>query len=330
MKYQRLLGIDEPVSVLSLGTWGMGGGSSWQTEQADTPAAVIHRALDLGVNFIDTAPVYGTGHSERVVGDAIADRRSRVILSTKCTLNWRGEGGEKAYSRDGKDVYKNFSPASLRADLEDSLRRLKTDYIDVYITHRQPAPDGVGEVAETLNTFLKEGKIRAIGLSNASPEHLARYQKHCKVSLVQEKLSLLSDGALAEYLPLCRDEGVIFQCYSVLERGLLTGKIDMSYKLAEGEARNTIPWFAPDRRRLVLEMLEGWQSLTDRYGCSLSVLAAAAVRGFSPAANILVGVRRTANLLDIVPAADLEIEKADRERMQADARALCAKFEGLK
>jgi methylglyoxal reductase len=113
------------VSVLSLGTWGMGGGTSWHIEDDKSSVAIIHKAMDLGINLIDTAPVYGTGHSEEVVGKAIADRRSRCILSTKCTMQWRSDEGVKMYSRDGQTVYKNFSPASLKADLEGSLRRLK-------------------------------------------------------------------------------------------------------------------------------------------------------------------------------------------------------------
>ncbi len=285
--------------------------------------AIIHKAMDLGINLIDTAPVYGTGHSEEVVGKAIADRRSRCILSTKCTMQWRSDEGVKMYSRDGQTVYKNFSPASLKADLEDSLRRLKTDYIDIYITHRQP--DDINEVEpvyHTLAALKKEGKIREIGLSNASPEFLRAYQKFGDIALVQEKMSLLSFSPLERYLPLCEKTGVVFQAFSPLERGLLTGKIGMDYVLAPGEARNTIPWFAPDKRRPVLDLLAGWDDLTDKYHCSMTNLVLAATMRLSAVCNLLVGVRKMENLLDTVKTDNLMLEEQDALRMQRDCVAL--------
>lgn len=326
MKMQKLGTRGMDVSVLSLGTWGMGGGTSWQIEDDKSSVAIIHKALDLGINLIDTAPVYGTGHSEEVVGKAIADRRSRCILSTKCTMQWRNDEGVKMYSRDGQTVYKNFSPASLRGDLEDSLRRLKTDYIDIYIAHRQP--DDIKEVelvCHTLAEFKKEGKIREIGLSNASPEFLREYQRFGDIALVQEKMSLLSFSPLQSYLPLCEETGVVFQAFSPLERGLLTGKIGMDYALVPGEARNTIPWFAPEKRRLVLEMLAGWEDLTAKYHCSLTNLVLAATLRLSAACNLLVGVRKMENLLDTAKADSLVLEADDIARMQKDCGAVVKK-----
>jgi methylglyoxal reductase len=330
MKNQKIGTSGLEVSVISLGTWGMGGGTSWQAQDDRQSIKIIHKALDLGINLVDTAPVYGTGHSEEVVGKAIADRRSRCILSTKCTMQWRNDQGVKMYSRDGQTVYKNFSPASLRADLESSLKRLSTDYIDIYIAHRQP--DDIGEVESVYNTlaaFKKEGKIREIGLSNASPEFLCEYQKFGQIALVQEKLSLLSFAAAKEYLPLCEKTGVVFQAFSALERGLLTGKIGMDYDLAPGEARNTIPWFALEKRRLVLDMLGSWADLTEKYACSLTNLVLAATMRLSSACNLLVGVRKMENLLDTVRAVGIVLDAADAARMQRDCAALVQKSAAL-
>lgn len=326
MKYKEIGESRIKSSVLSLGTWGLGGGTSWQVEDDRHSIAIIHKALDLGVNLIDTAPSYGTGHSEEVVGKALRDRRSRCILSTKCTMQWRNDEGVKMYSRDGQTVYKNFSPASLRADLEDSLRRLNTDYIDIFITHRQP--DDIAEVEgvyETMAAFKKEGKIREIGLSNASTEILREYQKFGKIALVQEKLSLLSNKYFKEYVPHCEKTGVVFQGFSVLERGLLTGKIGMDYVVAPGEARTTIPWFAMEKRGFVIDMLDGWKDLTEKYNCSVTNLVMACTMGISDSCNLLFGVRKMENLLDTVKAVDIVMDKKDIDRMWNDSLSVIEK-----
>ena len=137
MIYKRLGSSDLKVSVIALGTWGLGGGSVWSDR--DSTAAEAARLLDAcrdhGVNYIDTAPVYGTGASETLLGAALAGRRHDFILQTKCSLNWRGEGGNFHYARDGCTVNNDTRPEAIRRDVEDSLRRMKTDYLDCVIVH---------------------------------------------------------------------------------------------------------------------------------------------------------------------------------------------------
>jgi len=237
--------------------------------------------------------------------------------------------GVKMYSRDGKDVYKCFDPDSLRNDLECSLRRLKTDYIDICFTHRQP--DDINEVESvyaTLEKFREEGKIRAIGISNADPAYLKKYLECGRVEIVQEKYSLLDQRWAKEYLPLCRENQVTFQGFSVLERGLLAGKIGMDYEIRKGEARSSIKWFRPERRKLVLDMLEGWRPLCEKYGCSMANLvmaASLAAEGFAA----LCGVRHRENLVDTIKSADICLAVEDLHRMRQDCAGVISTAAGL-
>ena len=319
MKYMKLGNTEIDVSILSLGTWGMGGGTSWQGSDDDESIKVIHRAKDLGINLIDTAPVYGTGHSEEVLGRALKGRRSEYILSTKCTLNWRSDKGDKQYDRDGKTVYRCFEPQALRADLEDSLKRMGTDYIDIYITHRQPDElSSVAEIYGVLDECKRQGKIRAIGISNASQAFLEAYLKCGPVELVQEKFSFLEAAGKMEYLSFCEKNKVVFQAFSVLERGLLAGKIGMDYELKKGEARNSISWMAAGKRGHVLKMLNKWKDLCAKYNCSAANLVIAYTARYSSQLNVLFGASRLESLEDTVRSMDIKLQQDDIERMKID------------
>ena len=326
MKYLQIG--DMKVSLLAIGTWGMGGGTSWSDADDQESIDIIHKGAELGINFIDTAPVYGTGHSEEVVGKALAGRRSSYILSTKCTMQWRDSNGTKMYERDGQTVYKCFSRESLRGDLEGSLKRLNTDYIDIYITHRQPDDISlIPDIYNTLDKFLREGKIRAIGISNSTAQHLAEYQKCGPIALVQEKFSLLETKLAEDYVPLCEKSNVLFQAFSVLERGLLGGKIGKDYILQKGEARTTIKWFEAVKLPGILAMLEGWKSICEKYSCSMANLVIAFTLNYSKSLNVLFGVRRIENLLDTAKSIDFHLEQEDCEKMRKDISRTLASFQ---
>ena len=178
MEYKKLGNSDLNVSVIALGTWGLGGGSVWSDKDsnAEEAARLLDACLDHGINYIDTAPVYGTGASEELLGAALKGRRHDFILQTKCSLNWRGEGGNFHYSRDGYTVNNDTRPAAIRRDVEDSLRRMGTDYIDVLIVHYVCKSFPVSETVGVLEDLIREGKIRAYGLSNSQPADLEEYQ----------------------------------------------------------------------------------------------------------------------------------------------------------
>ena len=311
-------------SEISIGTFAIGGGTAWSDTKNDVDASVrlLHEAFDMGVNFFDTAPVYGTGRGEEILGRAIADRRDRVVIGTKCGLNWRTDAGQLEYSRDGKNVYRYFAPESIRADLEDSLRRLGTDYIDVYITHRQPPVDEVPQLMDTLLSLKKEGKIRAIGISNATVEHLEKYISCGQVDLAQEQLSLLGRSRLDAFIPLCEKNGVTFQTYRALEEGALTGKISADFVPPKGDVRANLRWFQPDVLPRITAMLDQFQPLREKYGCSQAVLACAWVRGQSACINLLVGARRLETLRDTLTVQNVNLTSEELAFMTECSKSL--------
>lgn len=311
-------------SALSFGTFGIGGGTAWADTAKDEEKYIelIHKARDMGIDFFDTAPVYGTGNGEEILGKAIKGRRADYIIGTKCSLQWRDGRGISEYTRDGKSVRRCFEPDSLRADLEDSLRRLGTDYIDVYIAHRQPPIGEVAGVMDSLLTFKKEGLIRAIGISNADPDILAEYLKYGQVDLVQEQLSLLSHDRLDRYVPMCEKEGVTFQTYKALEEGALTGKVPASFVPQPGDVRTSIKWFKPELYPRVCAMLESFRPLCDKYGCSAAVLTLAWLRAQSQCINLLVGSRRAETLEDTLKVLSVSLSEEDCAFMLEKAREL--------
>jgi len=175
MRYKKLGNSDIDVSVVSLGAWAIGGDSNWGASDDDMSIRTIHEAHNLGITLLDTAPAYGLGHSEEVVGKALKGRRSDFVLSTKCGLVWDGGEGSVLMSRDGVTLLRNLSAKSVRKQLEESLKRLQTDYIDIFITHWQATEPFLVPIEETmgaLNEFVREGKIRAIGISNVTADQI--------------------------------------------------------------------------------------------------------------------------------------------------------------
>ena len=229
MQYKQLGNSELQVSVIALGTWGLGGGSVWSDRDSTAAEArsLLDACRDQGVNYIDTAPVYGTGASEELLGAALEGRRHDFILQSKCSLNWRGEGGNFHYSRDGCTVNNDTRPAAIRRDVEDSLRRMKTDYLDSVIVHYVCKSFPVEDTVGALEELIREGKIRAYGLSNSQPADLDAYQAAPQraqgVSVVQEFFSILSPFHGRDYFPVCEKHNTTFQTYGVLEEGFLTG-----------------------------------------------------------------------------------------------------------
>lgn len=225
MKYHNLGKTDIKVSQVSFGTWGIGGGPVWSdmTLTKDRVGKLLDIALDNGINYIDTAPVYGNGESETLLGDALRNgRRDKFVLQTKCSLNWRGEGGIYKYSRAGHTVNNDTSAGAIRKDVEESLKRLKTDYIDVIVVHYVNNNWAISETMDEIQKMIKEGLIRAVGLSNSHPEDLIEYEKYGEVALVQEQYSMLAPYHGNEYFDEIQKRGTTFQVYGALEEGFLT------------------------------------------------------------------------------------------------------------
>ena len=311
------------VPPVGIGCWAIGGGSWWGENDDSLSVATIRRAFDLGIRWIDTARVYGFGHSEEVVGRALQELpRDQVIVSTKCALQWRDTKGEFHFSRDGHNVYRNPTPASIRKDVEESLRGLKTDYIDVLYTHWQCREYGRVPVAETMEELLRmkrKGLIRAIGASNVDLRVLQDYTDAGQLDVIQEKLSILDRKPEAELLPFCEAHGISLQTYSPIEQGLLSGKISDSYTPKPGEVREGRTWWQPESIRIANRMLAGWNDLTEKYGCTLTQLCVRWNSMLSPCVHVLCGARKPEQIEDTARALDLPLAREDYLRMRADA-----------
>ena len=327
MQYRTLGKTNISASAVALGTWAIGGGPWWGDSDDNQSVKAIQAAIDAGVTLIDTAPAYGFGHSEEIVGKAIKGQRDKLILSTKCGLWWQDERGTSFFEMGDKHVKRCLLPATIAEEVEISLRRLGTDYIDLYHTHWQSEDPDKYPIEDTMQCLMKlkeEGKIRAIAASNVDLEHIKQYQAAGILDAIQPRYSMLDREIEKEILPYCQANGISALAYSPLEQGLLTGKIGMDQTFAEGVYRNQIPWYAPQNREKVLNMLEGWSDLLTKYNCSLSQLVIAWTVAQEGITFVLCGARKEAHVSDNVRAADLELDAADLSRIRQDAEALGA------
>ncbi len=328
MQYKQLGNSELNVSVIALGTWGLGGGSVWSDR--DSTAAEAARLLDAcrdhGVNYIDTAPVYGTGASEELLGAALQGRRHDFVLQTKCSLNWRGEGGNFHYSRDGYTVNNDTRPAAIRRDVEDSLRRLRTDYLDSVLVHYVCKSFPEDETVGALEDLIRDGKIRAYGLSNSQPADLAAYEaapeKLRGVSVVQEFFSILSPFHGRDYFPACEKHRATFQTYGVLEEGFLTGPNFLERRFAKTDIRSRIPWVQEQYHEGLRRAFAAWEPICKLHECSFAQLAEAWALAQFADMSLLVGMRKPENVADTVRCLELRLSAEELNAMEDAVRAI--------
>ncbi|GAB6386645.1 aldo/keto reductase [Stutzerimonas marianensis] len=255
-------GIATPVSRIGLGTWAIGG---WMWGGADDERSVttIRTALDRGINLIDTAPVYGFGHSEEVVGKALEGVRDQAVIATKVALDWN-EGGPR----------RNSTPARIRQEIEDSLRRLRTDRIDLYQVHWPDPLVPIEETAAELEKLRQEGKILAIGVSNYSIEQMDAFRSAAPLASVQPPYNLFERAIETDVLPYARDKGLVVLGYGALCRGLLSGRMNSSTTFDGDDLRKSDPKFKAPRFEQYLAAVEALKSLAqERHGKSVLALA---------------------------------------------------------
>jgi aryl-alcohol dehydrogenase-like predicted oxidoreductase len=240
------------VSRVALGTWAMGGWMWGGTDQREA-IATIHAALDRGINLIDTAPVYGFGASEEIVGAALEGVRNQTVISTKTALEWH----------DGK-IYRNATRARIMWEIDESLRRLRTDYIDIYHVHWPDPLVPVEETAEAMRALYQQGKIRAIAVSNFSVAQMQRFRQVAPLHVVQPPYNLFERGIEAEVLPYCQDSGIVTLGYGALCRGLLSGRMRADTVFQGDDLRRVDPKFQPPRFTQYLEAVRQLDELAQR------------------------------------------------------------------
>jgi len=250
------------VGVIGLGCWAMGG-AVWGPADDEASVRAIHRALDLGINFLDTAPFYGLGHSEEIVGKAIKGRRDEVILATKCGLKWD----------ENAQITFDSSPKRILEEVADSLRRLQVDCIDLYQIHRPDPDTPFAESTAVLVELQKQGKIRSIGVSNYNAAQMQETMKHCRLDSLQPPYNLFQRGIEAEILPFCRKNEIGIVAYGPMYQGLLTGKYFFDETRPADSLRRRHRELQGDRFHINRDALLKLKEFADAHGKTLGQLA---------------------------------------------------------
>ena len=246
MEYAKMNGLNRDVSRIGLGTWSIGG-FMWGGTDEHEALETIRTALDQGISLIDTAPVYGLGRAEKLVGRALAKygKREEVIIATKVGLEWRGD-----------QVYRNSTRSRILTEIDDSLRRLQTDYIDIYQVHWPDCFVPIEDTAAAMQRLYKQGKIRAIGVSNYSLEQMNLFQQAAPLHTAQPPYNLFERDVERDLLPYCHTHGVSTLDLRSLCRGLLSGKMKPGSEFRGDDARKSDPKFQPPRYAQYLKAVE--------------------------------------------------------------------------
>ncbi len=316
MEKRRLGSSGFEVTAIGLGCWAMGGWM-WGGSDDEKAIAAIRKAIDVGMTFLDTAAIYGFGYSEEVVGKAIEGRRDEVVLATKCGLVWDRETREYHFTdEEGHAVYKDLSKESILRECEQSLRRLRTDWIDLYQCHWPSNVYPADETMEALNLLLNQGKIRAIGVSNFSVEQMKAFGEHGSVHSDQPRFSMLDRTIEAEILPYCRENDIAILAYSPIEQGILTGKVTLDREFPPGDHRRLRPWFQKKNLKRALDFLEKLKPIAADHGKSLAQLAANWVICQEGITSALVGARTPEQVVENAGAADWRLTEEELELIE--------------
>ena len=302
MQTRRLGNSDLEITPIGIGAWAMGGGDwafSWGRQEDDKSMAAIHTALDAGVNWIDTAPVYGLGHSEEVVGKALAGRAHRPYIFTKCSLVWN----------DQREIGHSLKAASVRRELEASLRRLRVDAIDLYQIH-WPDPDPeIEEGWQTLTQFQKEGKVRYIGVSNFNVVQMKRVELIAPITSLQPNYNIVTRDIEKDLLPFCRERHIGVIVYSPMKSGLLTGKMtrERIASLPPDDFRPKTASFQEPLLSRNLGVVEVLRGIGERHGRTPGEIAIAWTLRDPVVTAAIVGMRSAEQAKQIVRSAEFRL-----------------------
>ncbi|WP_171124754.1 MULTISPECIES: aldo/keto reductase [unclassified Ruegeria] len=307
-------------SVVGLGTWAIGGWMWGGTDEAKSIAA-IQASVDAGITLIDTAPAYGQGVAEDIVGKALKGRRDKVVLATKCGLVWHTQKGNHFFDYDGKPVHRYLGKDAIIYEVEKSLTRLGTDYIDHYITHWQDPTTPIAETMETLETLKQQGKIRSIGASNTSVDEVKAYVASGQLDAIQEEYSMVKRDIEGTLLPMCRENGVSVLSYSSLALGLLSGKIGPDRVFEGDDQRKDNPRFSMANRQKVANLMGTIAPIAEAHGATLAQTLIAWTVQQPGISFSLCGARDAAQAAENAKAGQLRLTEAETTDISAQAIA---------
>jgi aryl-alcohol dehydrogenase-like predicted oxidoreductase len=294
------------LTALGLGTWAMGGGDwrfGWGPQDDRQSMAAVHRALELGINWIDTAPVYGLSHCEEVVGQALRGLKSRPLIASKCGRLWDAE----------RQITPRIKRQSILAEIDDSLRRLGVDVLDLYQMHWPQPDEDIEEGWQAMADVVRQGKARHVGVCNFNLAQLERIRPIHPIASLQPPYSLLNRGVESELLGYCAKHQIGIVAYSPMQKGLLTGKVNRHWLagLAPADHRHNDSNFQEPRLSANLAFVEGLQRIAQGHGRTVAELAIAWVLRRPEVTSAIVGARRPDQIEQTIGAADWKLSPQD-------------------
>ncbi|WP_348267158.1 aldo/keto reductase [Edaphobacter paludis] len=311
-KTRQLGNSDLHLTPIGFGAWAIGGGNwefAWGSQDDSESVAAIERALDLGINWIDTAAIYGLGHSEEIVVKALKNTSHKPYIFTKCSMRWH----------EDRSIYRSLKAASLREELENSLTRLGVETIDLYQIHWPDPDEDIEEGWETLAKFKQEGKVRYIGVSNFSVDQLKRAIKIAPVTSLQPPYSLLNRNVEAEILPFAQQNNIGVINYSPMASGLLTGKMtrERIENMPQDDWRRKAPQFKEPKLSRNLKLVELLAAVGKTHDVEPGVVAVAWTLHHPAITAAIVGARRSDQIEGTIKAASFRLTEEEYQRITA-------------
>jgi len=308
---KKLGNSDFHLTHIGYGAWAIGGGNwefAWGSQDDDESLRTIERALDSGLNWIDTAAIYGLGHSEEVVGKALKHRSRKPYVFTKCSMRWFPD----------RKIYRSLKAGSLQEEIENSLRRLCVDTIDLYQIHWPNPEDELEEAWETLAKFQEEGKVRYIGVSNFNVDQMKRVQAIAPITSLQPPYSLLRRNIEEEILPFCREHNIGVINYSPMLSGMLTGKMtaERVRNMPDDDWRKRSPNFQSPKLERNLALAALLSEIGREHGVEAGVVAIAWTLRNPAITAAIVGARRPDQVDGVLPAATFRLSDAEAARIE--------------
>lgn len=306
MQTKQLGNSDLHITPIGYGAWAIGGGNwefGWGPQEDEESMAAIHRALDLGINWIDTAAIYGLGHSEEVVAKVLKERSDRPYVFTKCSMIWNDKG----------EISRSLKADSLRQELEASLRRLQVDVIDLYQIHWPNPAEDIEEGWTTLAQFQQEGKVRYIGVSNFNVEQMRRAEAIAPITSLQPPYSLVKPAVEQEILPFCQAHQLGVIVYAPMQSGLLTGAMtpERVASMPDNDWRKRNSEFQEPRLSRNLKLVELLRQVGQPYGRSPGEVAIAWTLRHPAVTAAIVGGRNAKQVEGTIGAADFRLNEAE-------------------